>query len=54
MTCSIDCVSYYSPQTLYNHIVADIKRMNAKHKNNKAQSDQGKLFPYAIVEIVVP
>lgn len=24
-----------SPQTLYTHIVADIKNINAKHKNNK-------------------
>ena len=27
-------------QTLYNHIVNDIKRINAKHKNNKVNKVQ--------------
>lgn len=29
---------FLSPQTLYTHIVADIKNINAKHKNNKVNT----------------
>lgn len=30
--------AFFSPQTLYTHIVADIKNINAKHKNNKVNT----------------
>lgn len=29
---------FFSLQTLYTHIVADIKNINAKHKNNKVNT----------------
>lgn len=30
--------AFLSPQTLYTHIVTDIKNINAKHKNNKVNT----------------
>ena len=38
MQCIFSNTSVFCPQVLYSHIVADIKRINAKHKNNKVNT----------------